>query len=180
MPGSNTRGCGRTSSGSGKTSKPSIARENLQLWEIDYNDREFEEQGELGKGSFGTVIKARWTKLQLLVAVKKFDVRTDGALEELESVSAWWGPRLLQVMYKHHSIGVPLTCRPNNVQEASLMVNLQNPNIVQFYGLCSDPPCMIMGALFRWGRAGSILPRLNYTPPSRVQSTVRSGPCRTC
>ena len=24
------------------------------------------------------------------------------------------------------------------------MVGLQNPNIVQFYGLCSDPPCMIM------------------------------------
>lgn len=83
----------------------------------------------IGQGSFGVVYRALWHHTP--VAVKR--------LLEKESDASFSG----ELGSGHLDESGALAVFEALQKEAGMMASLRHPNIVQFLGICSDPPCII-------------------------------------
>ncbi|KAL4427896.1 hypothetical protein ABPG75_001985 [Micractinium tetrahymenae] len=105
----------------GLAARGSSALIDLQPWRIDFSSLQI--MRPLGEGSYGKVYLARWN--ETLVAVK---VLVSGSGHQQGADAAWSVPQaVLDALEK----------------EAQVMATLRHPNIVQFLGICSEPPAIV-------------------------------------
>ncbi|KAL4443708.1 hypothetical protein ABPG75_011445 [Micractinium tetrahymenae] len=99
-------------------SRRSATGVNVQPWEIAYQDLQLLE--ECGEGSFGRVFRAKWHETE--VAAKVLLVGGSG---------------------NRRAASIPTHALLKLEEEASLLASLRHPNVVSFYGICRDPPCIV-------------------------------------
>ncbi|KAL4855455.1 Serine/threonine-protein kinase EDR1 [Chlorella vulgaris] len=90
-------------------------------WDLDFKD--ITVQHVIGAGSFGRVYLASWHKC--LVACKMLiDAEASGGEEA-------------------GSLALPSDVQAKLEEEAGIMGQLHHPNVVQFFGVCRTPPCLL-------------------------------------
>ena len=100
-----------------------------------------DESRELGRGSFGVVLKGKWNDVD--VAVKKLH------LDQLTKKEKHSFPKEIVILA---SLGM-------------------HPNLVQLYGYCLDPPCIVMELVQR----GSLSYLLHYCEDPEVEAKITDG-----
>lgn len=94
------------------------------VYEIEFSSIELFEP--VGRGSFGTIYKASWNQTPVAV---KFLTSNDSTGDLIDGTDCRdvTGNKFLSVLDS----------------EAEILASLRHPNIVQFIGVCSKPPCII-------------------------------------
>ncbi|KAI7838582.1 hypothetical protein COHA_007653 [Chlorella ohadii] len=117
-PGSGSGGSGggvsSSSGGAGQALSP-----EANMWQLQWGELEIDRQ--VGRGSFGTVYRARWHETPVAVKVL---VDRDASLENA-------------------GLELPDEKMRELEDEAAVMIRMRHPNVVQFLGLCQLPPALV-------------------------------------
>ncbi|KAL4855140.1 Glutamate synthase [NADH] [Chlorella vulgaris] len=115
---SSSSGLGRSDSGA-----PTAATSSCEL-----NFRDITVLHAIGEGSFGRVFLASWHKC--LVACKML-IDTEAVMREKSGGQ------------EAGSLTLPSDLQAKLEEEAGIMARLRHPNVVQFFGVCRTPPCLL-------------------------------------
>ena len=107
---------------------------DTRLWEFSIDELKV---GRLiGQGRYGRVFSAQWHEIQVAAKLLRND---DNNGSESSGGS---GTANNSIVIKKGTVG-PEMLRRLQV-EASLMASLRHPNIAQFLGVCTNPPCILL------------------------------------
>jgi len=123
---------------------------DIRPWILPYS--EFQVIRPVGEGSFGRVFEAKYQGRSVALKVLLDKTSIDAAMTTNQAIK----------------VNTPVLAKLR--QEASLMAELSNANVVQFLGLCVVPPCIVTEFCEK-GSLYDVLKRGNDDPAAATQLT---------